>query len=224
MELKDKVNLGIAVGAFVIAVLSLVLSYHAFQKRTREYVHLTTGFYKENYQFQVQEGMEPFYSIRVPLRWRCLIVNNGLLPVTFMNVHADQYNRGFSEDFRGELVRFLEEEDMVEVEFPFTLNNGKSKSVIVVMEVPIASDVYDLVSSEFPIGVEALIMKFRLVLARHGVDLYGNEVKLTEYEDETYVYSYPSATMDRKEILFTLTFETSRGNKFSVGFSEFRQF
>ncbi|WP_072680150.1 hypothetical protein [Arcobacter sp. LA11] len=223
MELKDKISIGISVGALVVALLSLSLSGIIYLKESKEDLLIKFSNHHFGYKVPILKGYGNKYPAIIPLRWNCLIVNNGKIPVTISNIKTIQISSDFPLEHSNVSSSFIDSKNK-NISTPLTLQPGEAKTMKYVTTILLTPEIYNHIKDKYPIGTKVLSHKLKAYLFSKGVDFYGNKVKQTIFSDGTKLITYPIDIKQGKQQIFVMKVTTSRANTFSIMFSQYQQF
>ena len=227
MERKDKIAIWISGVALIIAIFSLLLAWKAyridkisFNKENTEDLYLKVSWHHESYDTQINRGFGELFPATIPLRWNLMIGNNGKIPISVTRTKIIQIARNYPIDYSG--IGILTTDGKTPIDYPLNIPPGETKEIVIVVSVLINADIYKTIESKYPIDTKVSRRSLMRHLARQGIDLYGNELSLREFEDGNMMITHQA----KKENLqiFQLKIETTRNSDKIINFSEYEHF
>lgn len=145
------------------------------------------------------------------LPWKIVVSNIGNRPLSIIRYDLFKKEEAGHSIYSGLDGGFYEKGEK-KVYFPFQIGEGESNSFLIYIGVIMDTNLAELLDSMD----ELTLSNAGMVLARHKMDLFGNQVNYQEYGDqgEAWQVSIPSETI-KQAPQFILEFRTSRGNVFS---------
>lgn len=214
---KEEASLSRATLALAVAGASALIALASLIAN----IYFTTTERTENILVSARPGAGPVrvtsnklgstgHVVQVP--WEVTISNSGLVDTAILgyDLLASDAESGIV-DYSG-LDGGLVQSSAAQA-FPMTLSAGESVALLIYMGLIAPPEVADiLVSMDEP---ELPWETVRLELARHGMDLLGDSVELTEFSTGDYVIS-ERASRDSATPRAELTITTSRGGIYST--------
>ena len=203
--------------ATIIAFLAFLASlffYISGNRKNSEDILIKVGIRHGSYGTEVMKGPNDQFPAMIPVRWKCQLVNNGIIPVNLMNFRLKQISKEFPEVDQLIGISSNEQESLI---LPISLEPGENRTIYILASVLINKENYHLLSNKYSIGTNTSNYKIRLF----WLNLNRNNSKDIDNIDIKYNILPPIERESKQQ--FLATFESSRGNNFYAIFSEFGQ-
>ncbi len=214
---SDKIARGMAIVSLLVAIAAVVVPYmqqrSQFQALQNEelVVRLNSSM---NGPLRLTENSFGPKGHVVQIPWQVTLSNTG-----YQNLSISKYsitvgaspNSTYYSGVDGGMFT----SDQQRVQLPFTLEPGESRSFRVLVGIIVPPRVYEVLSS-----IDGKLSEARMVLAKQGVDLYGNEVNYQEFEGGSYLITLKKGS--DKSPIYWFEVVTGRGNVFVTSETAYR--
>ena len=204
----------VAVLGLLLACASIVVPYLRDKTDSQEAINITAKLETGGGVLKLSDRLEGSWPIQIP--WIFTISNAGKVTfsITSYSVQKLEDNGGLSY-FSG-LDGGLTNSENRQVQIPFTLNSGESKSFRLHLGFLPEQEVVDILRNLYDkIGPVEYQSGFN-TLAKQGLTFYGGEAIYREFEGGGTLISIESF---EKDPVYQVTFGTGRGNSFSINTS-----
>ncbi|WP_442489125.1 hypothetical protein [Halomonas litopenaei] len=155
------------------------------------------------------------HVVQVP--WRLTVSNTGSRQLSIARYDLSSVD---SVEYYSGIDGGLVTKNSQPVDLPRTLEPGETQSFFLFIGIIVPRTVYEILK-ELDEGNDIQRIDATIALAREGVDLYGNKVDYTEFEEGAYHITIDS--VNQKAKMFSLTIYTGRDNTFIVSASEYER-
>lgn len=210
----DIVSLSVAGLSLLVALASLLFSIKSQYEAKAEYLAIEFSPHQA-----LDEGrLLPFANgVGVPgifqEPWGCMLSNNGDRTISIVEhevwIATDKGKMFYSHISGG----FLDREGS-SVPMPVVLEPGQSRLLYLSVGLLIDESAATILAERFGGAKVVSRREVEIILAKAGLDLYGNERSITQYAGGEYTIAGPGP--DRKEQVFVVVLRTGRGHLFSA--------
>ncbi|WP_194542183.1 hypothetical protein [Paenibacillus sp. JZ16] len=211
---NEKLTLWISLIALLFSIFSgAFTTYYTYQKDKKddqeiidialiESSHDETVFYKDL-------NIGEIGSALIPLNYNVLVSNNSKRTISIID-------HKLTQTINGKMFYYSNIVDKVtmngkDIEYPITIESGESIKLVFRINILIKKEVDDLIQKKYSYNSKIPFNDLHRYLLSNGYDLYGNKVKATFFEDNTYMME----SDDYKAPTYKVTFRTSKHNDFT---------
>ena len=212
----SKIALILSIISLLIAFISI--SYTIFKdiERSRENVYFAVNsvFQEGNFDTHLIPTKIPDSSYDgdvlgiVPINYEIILANNGENTVSIISYDLWQIGNQGPVQFSHLKNGIYEKDDILE--FPLTIEPGKSRKITIKVGIQIKDFVYNILNEELEEGKPVNFKKLETILLSQNTDLFGNNV----VKNNNNIYS----TDLTNEKTYKLSFTTSKGTTFEKYF------
>lgn len=205
--------------AAVIAILAFVSSIYFFTssgRKSAEDILIKVGIRHGSYEVEVMKGPNSEFPAMIPVRWKCQVVNNGPIPVTLMKYRIDQFP---DEIPNADQKIGISLDEKTDLRLPISLKPNDYRTVYLAAAVLLDRERFEFINDRYPIGSKTSNFRIRSLLLK-----FMESKKPEENEANMSVSRVLPPISGGSEQRFLVTFETSRGNRFTAIFSETQQY
>jgi hypothetical protein len=153
----------------------------------------------------------------VQFPWKLLLTNSGNQKLSVVRYEITSGSTP-DETFYTGIDGGIATADNTPVGFPFTLETGESRAFVVLVGIRVPPDVYNTLSVvDDP--KEKTADQATIILARKGLDIYGNKVQFTETPGAGFALEIDPANQKSPRYWFKVV--TGRGNAFAASASTY---
>lgn len=213
-ESKEKENtkkdwsLILSVIAIIISIISLGNDIYRHYIDNKEMIYtFTTGIYfDETITYDSVGGIHGQGMIS-SCNYAIIISNNSKQTVSIVSDEIFQKMENSKIKYSRIVEKVINNEGE-EVTFPITLNAGESILLTYKINVLIPSSINMLLLEKYGTEAEIVYKEMQAYLGNNGKDVFGNDIKYTEYADGNYIIEADTLNYP----VYYLLFETARGN------------
>lgn len=212
--------------ALILSIISLLVAFVSIgytiykdieSSRENIYFAVNSAFQKRNFDTYLIPVKIPDFEYEgdilgiVPINYELIIANNGENTVSIISYDLWQIASQGPVQFSNLKNGIYEKNDMLE--FPLTIEPGKSRKITIKVGIPIKDFVYNILEKEFEEGKPVNFSTLETTLLTNNTDLFGNRV----VKNSNNIYS----TDLSNEMTYKLSFTTSKGTTFEKHFNTY---
>src|SRR5665647_589396 len=189
-------------------------------------ISVFTSRYNANYKTQIIHDNNSFYPAILPTWYKCTLINEGYKPLVIVGydlkqdprVPFDEYYS--SASYSGMAMGLYDEAGKI-VDFPIDMQPQSSRKFHLEVGLIMNQKAFETLHSNSSIKNETTIREVSRLLAKNGMDIYGNSATYFQSNDSSDKYSY-MVSPNMSEQTFIITFKTSDNNLFNDTFSWYK--
>ncbi|WP_046213549.1 hypothetical protein [Paenibacillus wulumuqiensis] len=216
---NEKLTLQISSIALLFSILLGIFTfYYTYQKDKKDDQEIIdVAFIESSHDdnvFYKKLNIKEMGSALIPLNYDVLVSNNSKNKISIINHKLTQIIDGkpFYYSNIVEKVTFNDKD----IQYPITIESGESIKLVFTINILIKPEVDSFIKKKYSYNTKISFDDLHKYLLNSGYDLYGNKVKATFFDDNTYiaesdVYEAPT---------YKITITTSKRNNFTQMISE----
>lgn len=204
----------------ILSIIAIMLSFanmgYEIYKDTQskvEALSVSTSKITSDYKTEIIEQNISGYPAILPTWYRIVLINNGDRPINVIDYNLQQITGTITQYSNMDIGLF--DRSGQQIEFPLNLKPQDSIAFNLRVGLLINPKAFKTIQNNSISKNETNIYLINSLLAKNGMDLYGNSA---EYIGEDNAYSI-SVSPNRTEQIFSITFITSNHKSFTSFFS-----
>jgi hypothetical protein len=209
----DKIARGIAIFSLIVAIAAVTVPYmqqrSQFQVLQNEELAVRLNPSTHGPLRITEYSLGPIGHV-VQIPWQLALSNTGNQNLSIIKYSIAAGVSPNSIDYSG-LDGGMFHSNQKRVDLPYTISPGESQLFVVLVGILVPPEVYEILLSAQDSN-SSTVGNFKLVLAKHGLDLYGNEVSYQEFEGGNHLITVEKA--NDKSPTYWYQAVSGRGNVF----------
>ena len=227
-EFYSKASLIISVLAIFVSVTSIAYTIYVNEQSKIEDLSVFTSRYNSNYKTEIIHSDNSVNPAILPTLYKCTLINKGYEPLVIVSYDLAQVS-SFSDEYSfawySDMNMGLFDESGKIVDFPLDMEPQSSRKFYLKVGLVMNPKSFETLQSNSSLKNETTINEVSHLLAKNGLDIYGNSATYfenSESSESSDNYGY-SVSSDRSEQTFLITFKTSNNKLFADTFSWYKQ-
>jgi len=227
-EFYSKVSLMISMIAILVSVVSVGYTIYLNEQSKIEDLSVFTSRYNANYKTQIIHDNNSVYPAILPTWYKCTLINKGYKPLVIVGYDLKQvphdlktvssyFDMFYSSASYSGMEMGLYDEDGKIVDFPIDMQPQSSRKFYLEVGLIMNQKAFETLHSNSSIKNETTIREVSRLLAKNGMDIYGNSATYFQSNDSSDKYSY-MVSPNMSEQTFLITFKTSSNNLLTTDF------
>jgi hypothetical protein len=231
-EFYSKASLMISMIAILVSVVSVGYTIYLNEQSKIEDLSVFTSRYNANYKAEIIHNNNSVLPAILPTWYKCTLINKGYKPLVIVGYDLIQVPRdikifqNYSDAFYSSVsysdMRLgLYDEAGKIVDFPMDMPPQSSSKFHLEVGLVLNEKAFEIIHNNSSLKNETTIREIDRLLAKNGMDIYGNSATYIQSNDSSGSYDF-SVSPNRLEQTFIITFKTSNNKLFSDKFSWYK--
>lgn len=194
-----------------LGIITIFFSYKIGSNINSEQVSIYISEYRDNLSTKITKTNIDIYEAVLPISYSCTITNLGDKPVTFVDydILLEQLGQDQSYAMPGGFF-----EGDTKITKPFTLGPSESKSLSIIIVIPLDTKTFKIISDSYDINKHIKIYDLMERLAENNLDIYGRSIEFAK------PYRFLNDALEKKPSYYVIL-KTARQNRYLQGFGKY---
>lgn len=212
-ESNSKVSLILSVLALIVSVASFGYTVYVNEHSKVEDLSVYTSSYLSDYKTEIIQQNVSGYPAVLPTIYECTLINEGEKPINIINYDLQQISSPIV--YYSYMDMGLFDKERKQIDLPLNIKPHESYKFYLYVGLLIDPNAFKIINNSLVSKNEIKIMELNKLLAKNGMDIYGNPSNYTEIGGGNIMTIAPN----RSQQIFLINFLTSHHNTFSDSFS-----
>ena len=211
-EFYSKATLILTMFAISISLASLGFTIYNNEQSKIEDLNIFTSRFLSDYKAEIIQQNISNYPAVLPTWYECTLINEGEKPINIVGYQLQQISSP-TVDYSNMNMGLFDRSGK-QIEFPLNIKPQESNKLYLKVGLLINPKAFEILSGSISKN-DTSVKELSFLLAKKGMDLYGNPAECIEYGDNYVI----NITSNRSEQVFLINFITNNHNSFTDSFS-----
>lgn len=215
-EFYSKATLILSLLAIVISLTSLGYTVYINEQSKIENLNVFTSRFLSDYKTEIIQQNISNYPAVLPTWYECTLINEGEKPINIIGYQLQQISSPTMDYSNMNMGLF--DKSGKQIEFPLNIKPQESYKLYLKVGLLINPKAFEILNNSSISKNDISIEKLNFLVAKKGMDFYGNAGECIEYGDSYFI----NITSNRSEQVFLINFITNNHNSFTDSFSWYK--